>query len=223
MRFAKKKMQSSFYFIERPPLKKAAPLLMMLHGYGSNEEDLFSFSEHLPLDFHIISIRAPYPLPQGGFAWYGIEFDLEGNKKYDFPQAKNSLTLLENFIMQLKEKLNASEVFLMGFSQGAILSYALALNQDFTSYVVAMSGYLEENLLFKKDISFHHLKEVFISHGTEDPIIPYSWAKKAPLFLNKHNIKNTFHKYPFGHTVSPENFFAMKNWLKNCLLKNNHK
>ena len=214
-------MKSSLFFIEKGPAsKEAGPLLIMLHGYGSDEKDLFSFSEHLPADFYIVSVRAPHPLPQGGFAWYGIEFDaITGNKTYDFPQAMGTLRLLEHFITQLKEKLNPSEIFLMGFSQGAVLSYALALNHDFIGYVVAMSGYLEENLLFQKDCSFDYLKNIFISHGTEDPIIPYSWAEKAPLFLNKHKIKNTFHSYPAGHTVSPENFFAMKNWLKNCLLQ----
>ena len=58
-------MNFSLYHITRPSiLKENAPLLIMLHGYGSDENDLFSFANELPEELFIISVRAPHPLPQ---------------------------------------------------------------------------------------------------------------------------------------------------------------
>ncbi|MEP2277858.1 MAG: phospholipase, partial [Maribacter sp.] len=54
---------------------KKPPVLFMLHGYGSNEEDLFSFAPELPEELCIIAVRAPYILQPYGYAWYAINFD----------------------------------------------------------------------------------------------------------------------------------------------------
>ena len=78
--------------VSRPStLKENAPLLVMLHGYGSDENDLFSFATELPEELFIISIRAPYPLQPSGNAWYAINFDAEQNKWNDNDQAKSSM------------------------------------------------------------------------------------------------------------------------------------
>ena len=58
---------------------KLSPLVIMLHGYGSNEDDLFSFASDLPENYKIISLRAPYPLAYGGFSWYDINLDNSSN------------------------------------------------------------------------------------------------------------------------------------------------
>ena len=80
--------------ITRPStLKENAPLLVMLHGYGSDENDLFSFATELPEKLFIISIRAPYSLQPSGHAWYAINFDAEQNKWNDNEQAKSSIKL----------------------------------------------------------------------------------------------------------------------------------
>jgi len=59
------------------------PVLLLLHGYGSNEEDLFSFATELPDNYYIISARAPYDLHYGAYAWYAINFDADQNKFSD--------------------------------------------------------------------------------------------------------------------------------------------
>ncbi|MEM9144014.1 MAG: phospholipase, partial [Bacteroidota bacterium] len=61
----------------------SVPALFLFHGYGSNEEDLFSFAPELPEELCIISVRAPYTLQPFGYAWYAIHFDAEQGKWSD--------------------------------------------------------------------------------------------------------------------------------------------
>ena len=69
------------YKIREPKIKlDKNPLLLLLHGYGSNEEDLFSFATELPDEYYIISARAPYDMQYGSYAWYAINFDADENK-----------------------------------------------------------------------------------------------------------------------------------------------
>jgi phospholipase/carboxylesterase len=74
------------------------PLLLLLHGYGSNEEDLFSFASELPEEYYVISARAPYDMGFGSYAWYAINFDANENKFSDIPQAQQSRDIIANFI-----------------------------------------------------------------------------------------------------------------------------
>ena len=72
------------YLVQEPKIKHDKnPLLLLLHGYGSNEEDLFSFATELPQDHYVISVRAPHNLQPYGHAWYAIYFDADENKFSD--------------------------------------------------------------------------------------------------------------------------------------------
>lgn len=208
------------YLIREPRIKKEKnPLLLLLHGYGSNEEDLFSFAPELPDEYYVVSARAPYNLQPYGHAWYAINFDADENKFSDNDQARESRDLIARLINELVSDLpiDFQDVTLIGFSQGTILSYAVALSYpEKIKNVVALSGYLNPDLLVsgyeKKD--FSHLK-MFASHGTVDQVIPVEWARKAPDVLKSLGIDVTYKEYPIGHGVSPQNFYDFKNWLEN--------
>src|SRR5690606_31164024 len=124
-------MSNSLYYLIREPKVKQEknPLILLLHGYGSNEEDLFSFAGQLPEEYYIISARAPYHIPPYGNAWYAINFDSDMNKFSDDNQAIESRELIVKFIDELIDQypIDAQKVTLLGFSQGAILSYSIAL------------------------------------------------------------------------------------------------
>jgi phospholipase/carboxylesterase len=117
------------YLIREPKIKLEKPLLLLLHGYGSNAEDLFSFANELP-DEYYVTAQAPYDLQYGSYAWYAINFDADQNKFSDNEQAKSSRDLIAGFIDELilNYSIDAKAVSLLGFSQGAILSYAIALS-----------------------------------------------------------------------------------------------
>ena len=213
-------MNLSLYHLVREPKIKLDknPLLLLLHGYGSNEEDLFSFASELPEEYYVVSVRAPYELGYGSYAWYAINFDADENKFSDVPQAQQSRDLIANFIDELVANypIDATKVTLIGFSQGTILSYAIALSYpEKIQRVVAMSGYLNVEMATPnfENNNFSHLK-IFASHGTVDKVVPVDWARKAAPTLTQLGIEVVYKEYPIGHGVAPQNFYDFKNWLQ---------
>ena len=206
------------YLIREPKIKQEKnPLLLLLHGYGSNEADLFSFASELPDEYYIISARAPYDLQYGSYAWYAINFDADQNKFSDFEQAKISRDLIATFIDELIKTypIDVKNITLVGFSQGSILSYAVALSHpEKVKNVIALSGYISEPIFEEnyKNNDFSNLS-VFASHGTVDQVIPVEWARKTKPFLDNLGIESTYKEYPVGHGVAPQNFYDFKNWL----------
>lgn len=208
---------SLYHIIRESSLTENAPLLIMLHGYGSDENDLFSFANELPKELFIISIRAPYPLQPFGNAWYAINFDVIQGKWSDDDQAKTSRDLIAKFIDETIQAypVNKDNITLLGFSQGTILSYAVALSYPKKIHnVIALSGYINKNIL-PKDIDtkdYSHL-DFYCSHGSVDQVIPVDWARQTSPFLSSLHIKHQYSEFPVGHGVAPQNFYDLKKWL----------
>jgi len=210
----------SLEYLLRPSSKDSGkiPALFMFHGYGSNEEDLFSFASELPEELLVFSVKAPYKLEPFGHAWYAINFDAEQGKWSDDEQAKESREKIVAFIEEATEayELDKENITLLGFSQGTILSYAVALSYpEKVKNVVALSGYINENILVddytEKD---HSGLNFYASHGQVDQVIPLEWAQKSPEFLKKLNISTMYQEFPVGHGVSQQNFFSFRKWLE---------
>nr|WP_299067762.1 dienelactone hydrolase family protein [uncultured Allomuricauda sp.] len=208
----------SLEYLLRPSVKSdKSPSVFMLHGYGSNEEDLFSFASELPEELTIFSLKAPYDLDPFGHAWYAINFDAEQGKWSDDEQAKQSRDKIVTFIDEAIEayNLDADNITLLGFSQGTILSYGVALSfPEKIKNVIALSGYINENILLEnyKDKNHNELN-IYASHGQVDQVIPLEWAQKTPDFLKQMNINHTYEEFPIGHGVSQQNFYSFKEWL----------
>lgn len=209
------------HYIKREPktATKNPPLLILLHGYGSNEQDLFSFAEELPDDFLIISAQAPFEMGAGAYAWFSINFDENNEKFYDLEEAAQSVEKISSFIDEIKNKYNTNpdKTFLLGFSQGAILSYSLSLQTpNKVQHVIALSGFINEALT-SENIAKDIKTDYYISHGSVDQVIPVEWARKAPVFLTANNLQNTYSEYPVGHGVAPQNFYSFKKWIEERL------
>ncbi len=207
------------HLVREPKIKlEKNPLLLLLHGYGSNEEDLFSFASELPDHYYVISVRAPYDLQYGSYAWYAIDFDADEKKFSDLNQARSSRDVIANFIDELVANypIDTNNITLIGFSQGCILSYAVALSYpEKIQRVVAMSGYFNTEIAkdnFEKN-NFSNLT-FFASHGSVDQVVPVDWARKAKPLLDNLGIENVYKEYPIGHGISPQNFYDFKNWLE---------
>jgi phospholipase/carboxylesterase len=203
--------------IRTSSLAENAPLLIMLHGYGSDENDLFSFASELPEELFIISARAPYTIQPFGNAWYAINFDAVQGKWSDNIQAKESRDLIAKFIDEVTDTypVDKNKVTLLGFSQGTILSYAVALTYpEKVKNIIALSGYINKDIL-PQDIEtkdYSHL-DFYCSHGSVDQVIPVDWARRTPSFLNSLHIKHQYSEFPVGHGVAPQNFYELKDWL----------
>ncbi len=198
-----------------------APVLIMLHGYGSDENDLFSFASELPEELLIISARAPYQLQPYGNAWYAINFDAVQGKFSDNEQAKESRIAISKFIDEViaNYPVDKDNITLLGFSQGTILSYAVALSEPSkVKNVIALSGYINTEIISseyeKNDFSG---VSIYASHGSQDQVIPVSWARKAPELMKQLEIEHSYSEFPVGHGVHPQNFTELKKWLKDRL------
>jgi phospholipase/carboxylesterase len=192
------------------------PLILLLHGYGSNAEDLFSFAPELPKNTYVISLQAPHTLMHQSYAWYAINFDANENKFSDMVQAKESIQLIKNKIIELCKKypIDSKDITLLGFSQGAILSYAMMLSYPkMIKSIAALSGYMNLEMAEKNTENDYAHLSVFASHGSVDQVIPVDWARKTPLILNQLNIKNSYKEYNVGHSIAPQNFHDLMAFL----------
>lgn len=206
------------YLIREPEtMAEKSPLLLLLHGYGSNEADLFSFAEMLPPTYYVVSVRAPHTLMRDSFAWFALDFTADEKRFSNLDQARESLESVADFIDYLLQKypIDPKGVTLIGFSQGAILSYALSFKYpEKVHRVAALSGYLNAEIFDLLEPSDKHTKlRYFVSHGSVDQVVPVQWARKAPEFLRTLGSQVTFKEYPVGHGVAPQNFADLLQWL----------
>lgn len=197
---------------------KNPPAIVMLHGFGSDENDLFSFASELPGKYAIISLKAPIRLQPYGNAWYNIYFDNTNGKFTDEKQAVVSRDLIADVIDEIVEKyeVDGEKITLLGFSQGTILSFAVALSYpEKVKNVVGLSGYIHKTLLKDgyENQDFSHLK-VYTSHGTIDQVLPIEWARETQPFLEKLGIHCTYSEFPVGHGVAPDNFAEVMKFVE---------
>lgn len=189
----------------------------MLHGYGSDENDLFSFATELNPAYAIVSLRAPIAMKPSGNAWYTIYFDTNNGKFSDDEQAIESRDLIANCIDEIiaAYDLDPQRVSLLGFSQGTILSFAVGLSYpEKIKNIIGLSGYINEAILKEgyAENDFNHLN-IYSSHGSVDQVIPVDWARKTKPFLANLKIKCQYSEFPVGHGVAPQNFYEFKEWL----------
>jgi phospholipase/carboxylesterase len=195
----------------------ANPAIILIHGYGSNEEDLFSFAPELPDHYHIISLKAPIPMQPSGNAWYNIHWDNKDGKMSDIPQAIIARELISKCIDEVVAKYaaDAKDITLIGFSQGTILSFSVGLSHpNKVKNIIGLSGYINTELLKDgyEQNDFSNLN-VYSSHGSVDQVLPVEWARKTKPFLKNLGIDCAYSEFPIGHGVAPPNFFEMKAWL----------
>lgn len=209
---------SLYYIFKGPKIKSAKPpVIILMHGVGSNEKDLFSFANQLPDSFLVISLRAPITLGNDSYGWYHLRF--ENGKPISNPiEAEASRLMIIDFINNLKNKhaFNEKRVYLCGFSQGAIMAYSIGLTVPKKIKGIAiMSGRLLEEV--KPIIATKEkLKKlnVFISHGTNDGVLPTNNAREANTYLKQLGITASYHEYPEAHTISNAMFNDLVIWLK---------
>src|SRR5690242_20263313 len=113
----------------RQPADGSPPLLILLHGYGSNERDLVGLAPYLDRRFQIVSARAPHFLMPDGYAWFELGWTAANDITINFQQAEQSRVLLTNFVAEALTAYGGDpgRVYLLGFSQGAIMSASVAL------------------------------------------------------------------------------------------------
>jgi len=193
------------------------PTVIMLHGRGADEEDLFGLAPMLDEQLMVISVRAPFPFDYGGgFTWYEID-------QANTPEPKmflSSYELLTQFVRDVLAHypVDPNNLFLLGFSMGTMMAFSLALTEPgLFRGVIANSGYVPEKsgLNFKwNQLSGVHF---FIAHGMFDPVIPIAFGKRTRDLFSASNASWTYKEYPMAHEISQESLSDASVWLKRII------
>ncbi len=207
------------YLVQIPSEKSQhTPVIILLHGYGADERDLFELRSVFPKKYLIVAARAPYPLSAGGYQWYESA-TINGRHDGDQQQLDKSRESIIKFISEIvnKYKADASQVYVAGFSQGAIMSYQVGLTApDKVRGIGILSGMIFPSLksMVKNTVDLKKLR-IFVSHGTADNRIPFADGKAAVDYLKGIGLKPEFHEYAgMGHTISKEVLNDLLKWLR---------
>ena len=193
------------------------PLLVLLHGVGSNEHDLFGLASYLDPRLVIVSPRGPLVHAQsGGAAWYPVTFTPEGITA-DETVATESRDNILRFVGEAAETYGADpkRIYLGGFSQGAIMSLYVALtHSEVIAGAVLMSGRLMP-LAWEERASDDRLRglPILATHGLYDPVLPIASGREIRDNLSTLPLDFTYREYPMAHEVSSESLAQATGWL----------
>jgi phospholipase/carboxylesterase len=199
------------------PATDGSPVLVLLHGRGSDENDLLGLADHLPADWVVITPRAPFSgLPWGygpGFAWY----QFLGGSRPESRSFEESQTRLGEFLAELPTMLGPKHgpLVLGGFSQGGTLALGHGLRRPgAVPLIVNLSGFLPEHPSVAVTPATVAGTELFWGHGTLDPNIPYELATAGWKRLEQAGAKLTARSYRMGHTISEPELTDLIGWIR---------
>jgi phospholipase/carboxylesterase len=208
------------HLVRRPAGGAALPpLLVLLHGLGADEADLFGMARALDPRFLVLSARAPLPAEAMGYAWYAIDW-YEHPPRPDEGQARASLELLVRFLGEACEAYGAdpSRVWLCGFSQGASMAMGVALARpELLRGVVAHSGRLLHGFLPGTPPRALDGFPVLWQHGRADALVPMAFGEEARRLLPPLGVKLDFREYALGHEIGPASLGDLDGWLRERL------
>jgi len=192
------------------------PAILALHGHGSNERDLIGLSDFFPPDLLWISGRGPVEFAPGAYDWYPVT----GFGKPDGVQLEAALERIDHFIRELLESypIDPQKLFLMGFSQGSMISMSFLLSRPRRiAGVIAQSGYIPLQSGIRVDAAGVRGKPVIMTHGYEDSRMPLEWSRQSRDFLLQHGVNVEYHNFHMDHTITSESLGAIKLWLEKQL------
>jgi phospholipase/carboxylesterase len=194
-----------------PPEERVGrPLLVLLHGYGSDERDLFGLVPHLPPDYVIAAVRAPStpPFPSPGYSWYAIE-GLDGRRPDGVTDAARRL------LGWLDRRVGATRTGLLGFSQGgAVAIQALRLAPERFAFAVNLSGYATPGRVPGDAALAERRPPVFWGRGTRDDVIPEPLVAHSIQWLPEH-VELSGRVYPgLTHSVSEQELHDVRVFLE---------
>jgi phospholipase/carboxylesterase len=190
--------------------------LVLLHGYGADEHDLLPIAHELDPRLRAVSLQAPIALGGPMRAWFNLAQDARGIS-FDPDEAKEGLAAARAAIEEIAAA--SPRLLLLGFSQGAAMALGVALTRpELVAGVLSLSGVppvIARDALAAPE----RLKgfPVFAAHGTEDPLLPIALGRTVRDELTRLGLAVSWHEYPMGHTVIPQELTAARTWLAQLL------
>ena len=192
---------------ERPAAGEPEGALVLLHGRGADENDLFPLLDVFDPEqrLHGYTPRAPLTLPPGGAHWYMVP-------RVGYPDPATfaeGLGALTEWFDALPYP--AERIVLGGFSQGAVMSYALGLGRGRprTSALLAMSGFIPTVDGWEADLE-SPFQPIGIVHGTPDPVIPVEFARQARETLEAAGADVLYREFPIEHWIDPQEIALLR-------------
>ncbi len=189
-------------------------MLVMMHGYGANEQDFNDFPVIVPGNMIVVSLRAPLPVAGDSYQWY--RNNVSQQQEVDDVAQSDEAVVKTVTMLQQQYHIPASHTYLGGFSQGAVMTYAVALSHPQLFHGAAIfSGRLPAGFDPKvvPEATARQL-QVFVGHGEADPRIPLIKARQAVKQLSVFTPSVTFKTYPgMGHTISLDEVRDFRQWL----------
>lgn len=212
-----RKHLSLTYLDLAPATPDRAPIMMLLHGYGSNEKDLIQLAPMLHQGMRYISVRAPHTLDAGMYGWFPLEFTANGIT-VDYEAAEQAHKQFIGFVRDILAEYQplGNKLFLMGFSQGSVMSYMAAFNEpELLHGVIACSGQLPEKSM-PQEATLPSLSKLpfLVLHGMYDDILPIAKGRTAHEWLQHHVQDLTYREYPVAHEIADNGLELIHSWLE---------
>ena len=193
------------------------PLLVLLHGIGADENDLFPVGRMLDPRLKVVSLRAPEPY-YGGWSWFHIDFLPGGRVVPDVAQARAALDRLVDWIAAAPARhgTDPARTFLLGFSQGAMMALgALGTVPERLAGVIALSGRYPGEL-FAAPASREAIARVpvLLAHGVYDDVLPVAHGRASREALAPLVPDLTYREFPVAHGISDEEIEVARDWLR---------
>jgi phospholipase/carboxylesterase len=194
-----------------------APLILLLHGRGSNRHDLFALAPHMPANAIVVSPEAPFPAAPWGYGPGSAWYQFLGANRPEPHSFSTSLRELEKFLGELKNELQFGKVVMGGFSQGGTISLAYGLTQPGElAGVLNFSGFLADHPEVNPRLSVSPSRDapsIHWAHGKQDPAIPFALAIDGRAKLEAAGCDVETHDYDIGHWIDPHELQTAVEWL----------
>ena len=207
-------------FLHRPASPAVATpwLLVLMHGVGSNEQDLFGLAPYVPDTFHVISLRAPYRMGPNANAWFEFSVNVDGSRTINQPQEAASRTLLIQTVEAAATQLGipASRVLVGGFSQGGIMALSLLLTRpEMIEGAVALhSRLLPEIIAHLAPAAAFEGKSLWVSQGLQDHVIPVAQGEYIRQQVAGLPLELTYREFDSAHELRADELEAFTQWLE---------
>jgi phospholipase/carboxylesterase len=190
-------------------------MLVLIHGRGANERDLLPLADWLDPDGRMVAVlpRGPLRLPPGGAHWYAV-------RALGYPDPD---TFLPTFAAlgewvdatAAEHGVAADRIVVAGFSQGAVMSYAvgLAAGRPRPAAILALSGFVPTVPGMDYDLAARAGLPVAIGHGTLDQVIGVEWGRHARDLLEPAGLAVRYRESVMGHSIDPDFIADLRGWL----------
>ncbi|MCA6363248.1 MAG: esterase [Bacteroidetes bacterium] len=195
-----------------------SPLLILLHGHGSNENDLFSLSNSIPDNWIVVSVRGPYQLAENSYRWYDVKM-VNGKIAINIDEEERSRKMLMQLISEITQKYNAdsNKIIVAGFSQGANMAQCAGLGTPnlVAGFGVFSGRFVEEFSPYVSQSATLKSSKAFIAHGSGDNMLPKTYAAENITKLKELGVQITYCEDTNAHSISTKQWSEFSKWLFN--------